>query len=73
MKNIPEKIYLQVDADGETPENFDELSGITWAAQRIHENDIEYVLADSVLKNASDKTKAELYDVMYDTTFNPES
>lgn len=48
MKNIPEKIYLQVDADGETPEDFDGLS-ITWCPDKIHDNDIEYVLPRPVL------------------------
>jgi len=42
MKNIPSKIYLQVDADGETPEDFKELE-VTWATDRIFKTDIEYV------------------------------
>lgn len=42
MKNLPEKIYLQVDADGETPEDFNELKGVTWCAERINKTDIEY-------------------------------
>jgi len=29
MKNIPEKIWLQIDPDNESPGVFDELSGIT--------------------------------------------
>lgn len=29
MKNLPKKIFLQIDADGETPEDFKELEGIT--------------------------------------------
>jgi|688.fasta_scaffold94031_9 hypothetical protein len=45
MKNIPTKIYLQVDADGETPEDFKELE-VTWATDRIFNTDIEYVIAD---------------------------
>lgn len=44
MKNLPEKIYLQIDADGETPEDFNELEGVTWCSERINDNDIEYVL-----------------------------
>lgn len=43
MKNVPEKIYLQIDADGETPEDFEELEGVSWCTDRINENDIEYV------------------------------
>jgi hypothetical protein len=41
MKNIPEKIYLQIDADGETPEDFNGLE-VTWSTDRINENDLEY-------------------------------
>lgn len=44
MKNIPKKIYLQVDPDNENPENFEELIGITWCDERINDNDIEYIL-----------------------------
>ena len=44
MKNLPEKIYLQIDADGETPEDFDELDGVTWCEERINDNDIEYIV-----------------------------
>jgi len=44
-KNMPKKIYLQVDADGETPEEFSELQGISWCSDRIHANDVEYVLS----------------------------
>jgi hypothetical protein len=45
VKNIPQKIYLQVDAGGETPEDFNELSWITLSAKRVYPTDIEYVLA----------------------------
>jgi hypothetical protein len=45
MKNVPDKIYLQIDADGETPEDFSELAGVSWCADKINDNDIEYVLA----------------------------
>ena len=136
MKNIPPKIYLQVDADGETPEDFKELE-VTWATGRIFKTDIEYVLPksnstsltnstkyinlvnstelvelleelkdymnnradvldggcdedgrfwqipneemtfeqriDAVLRSATAQTKAEVYDVMFDTTTNAES
>ncbi len=136
MKNIPPKIYLQVDADGETPEDFKELE-VTWATDRIFKTDIEYVLPksnstnltnstnqinlvkstelvelledlkdymneradvldggydeggtwhnlpneemtfeqriDAVLRSATAQTKAEVYDVMFDTTTKAES
>jgi hypothetical protein len=41
MKNIPPKIYLQVDADGETPEDFKHLE-VTWADERIYKTDLCY-------------------------------
>lgn len=44
MKNIPNIIYLQIDADGETPEDFKELVGITWCTEKINPNDIEFIL-----------------------------
>ena len=44
MKNIPEKIYLQVDSSSELPDDFNDLAGVTWCAERIHETDIEYLL-----------------------------
>ena len=36
MRNIPNKIYLQIVED--------ELVGVSWADERINENDIEFVI-----------------------------
>ena len=52
MKNIPNKIYLQV---GELDENdnndFEMLRGdVTWCADKIYKNDIEYSLNESPKK-----------------------
>jgi len=44
MKNIPKKIYLQVDADGDRCEDFKECHGVSWCEDRIHETDIEYLI-----------------------------
>lgn len=44
MKNIPKKIYLQVDPENVKPEDFNELHEVTWSVDRINKNDIEYVL-----------------------------
>lgn len=41
MKNIPNKIYLQVDPEKENPEFFEELE-TTWCSDRINDNDIPY-------------------------------
>lgn len=50
MKNIPKKIYLQIDTDGNIPEEFKELDGITWCSDRINKTDIEYVLSCKQIK-----------------------
>jgi hypothetical protein len=62
MKNIPKTIYLQIDADGETPNDFKDLSGISWCADKIYDNDIEYVLSSELaaLKEENEKLRDEL-------------
>jgi hypothetical protein len=54
MKNLPQKIFLQVDADGELPEDFSELEVVTWCEERIHETDVEYVLKPKCFNCGSD-------------------
>ena len=49
MKNIPQKIYLQIgdqpDKEFETEENdFNNLSQVSWCKDRINDNDLEYEL-----------------------------
>ena len=48
MKNLPKKIYLQVDLDNENPEDFNELLCVTWCDERINDSDIEYELSDKI-------------------------
>jgi hypothetical protein len=49
MKNIPEKIYLQVDTEDEELYNdFEELQEVTWCQDKINDNDIEYIKNDVV-------------------------
>lgn len=48
MKNVPDTIYLQIDADGETPQDFNELHQVSWCSNKINDNDIKYILASSV-------------------------
>jgi hypothetical protein len=50
MTNIPKTIYLQIGKDC-SDEDFNDLSEVSWCAERINENDIEYV----VLKDADYK------------------
>ena len=42
MKHIPNKIYLNVGCDPKEVEDFSELSEVTWCADKINDNDIEY-------------------------------
>ena len=48
MQNIPKTIYLQIGKDCPTDdgEDFNKLYGVTWCAERINENDIEFVLKE---------------------------
>ena len=47
MINIPEKIYLQIEDDGEFDDDFNEIS-TTWCSDKINETDIEYVRANGI-------------------------
>lgn len=42
MKNIPNKIYLNLGEDLEDFEDFNELGEVTWCADKIGDGDIEY-------------------------------
>jgi len=53
VKNIPKVIYLQVDPENEGDGDFNELqkeslNGITWSADKINKNDIEYFSAADI-------------------------
>lgn len=50
MKNIPEKIYIQVGEDVEQDEDFKELDAeaVTWCADKVFHNDIEYIRKDLI-------------------------
>ena len=42
MKNIPNRIYLQVDSENEKPEDFNKLGEVSWCADKIYDTDIPY-------------------------------
>lgn len=44
MKNIPQKIYLQIGQGNEDEPDFSAFSEVTWSAERVFSNDIEFVL-----------------------------
>ena len=50
MHKAHEKIYLQVDPDGEScdPEQYDLEDDCTWCKDQINENDVAYIRADLV-------------------------
>lgn len=49
LKNIPNKIYLNLGLDGECGEvDFNELDDITWSQDEISDGDIEYVRKENV-------------------------
>ena len=54
MKNEPKKVYLQIGDiwDGTDPEldEFRELVEVTWCADRIWKNDLEYVSVKLILE-----------------------
>ena len=45
MKNIPEKIYLQIGEECDV-EDYEELDGVTFCGEKIFSNDIEYIRPD---------------------------
>lgn len=49
MENQPSKIFLQIDADGETPDDFKGLK-VSWADEQINDNDLVYYSEDEVKK-----------------------
>ena len=52
IKNIHEKIFLQIGKDTEEEADFNDLSEVTWNKDRINSTDIEYVMKQSPLINA---------------------
>ena len=42
MKHIPNKIYLNIGCDPKDVEDFNDLSEVTWCADKINNSDIEY-------------------------------
>lgn len=44
MKNIPKKIYLQIEDSNIEIKDFRELKITTWCEEKIFDSDIEYVL-----------------------------
>jgi len=62
MKNVPEKIFLQVGPDCPDDVDFDDLSGVTWSREREYETDIEFRVANESM---------HLYDVRFNSPYGP--
>ncbi len=75
MKNLPEKIFLVIDTDGEEVEDFKEMSGVSWCADRINDTDVEYALSKSESKwrkyPEEKPTKKGYYPVRFDGEADP--
>ncbi len=72
MKNIPEKIYLNIGCADITTDNtvddFNELTEITWCADKINDDDIEYSrLSASVISRLKEEIISTIY---YDLIMN---
>ena len=65
MKNTPNKIYLQtaLEDNGETCEDFKELSNVSWADEKIYCDDLEFISVDFILRRIK-----ELEEQKFDTT-----
>ena len=61
MKKIPKIIYLQIGEDCPDDISFEDLSEVSWCADKINENDIEYYL-----NTEEDKLKIKLADLVMD-------
>ena len=59
MKNLPDKIYLQIGEDINIDSNtdFNTLEEVTWCKDKINNNDIVYIRAD--LKQLSEETRKD--------------
>ena len=65
MKHIPNKIYLNIGCDPKEVKDFSELSEVTWCADKINDNDIEYQrkpIWHDLRKNPNDLP--EIFDVV---------
>ncbi len=50
MKNLPEKLYLQIGEEADESVDFNDLYGVSWCDDQIHENDVVYIREDLVIK-----------------------
>ena len=56
MKNQPNKIYLNIGADGEC-QDFEELVGVSWCEDRVNDDDLEFISVSSILARIKELEK----------------
>lgn len=63
MKNIPNRIYLQIGLkeNGESCNDFKELSNVSWCSDKIYEDDLEFISVKH-LKESTNSLKLDLAD-----------
>lgn len=66
MKNIPDKIYLQIGFDPVVDDDFNDLDteAVSWCQDRIFESDIEYSRAAPPEEAAQWREKAQKWDAL---------
>lgn len=57
MKNIPEKIYLQIGFEPDENDDYKQLHGVTWSDRRVNDSDLEY----EYVENEYPMTKLEVF------------
>lgn len=50
MKNLPDKLYLQIGEEADDSDDFNSLYGVSWCDDQIHNNDVVYVREDIMIK-----------------------
>jgi hypothetical protein len=50
MKNLPDKLYLQIGEEADDSDDFNSLYGVSWCDDQIHKNDVVYVREDIMIK-----------------------
>ena len=63
MQNIPNRIYLQtgLEDNGETSSDFNELDMVSWCADKIYSDDLEYISV-SFISHRIKELETELND-----------
>lgn len=72
MKNIPDKIYLQLGEDIEDVENFDELNeeDVLWCQVKCYSTDLEYLSLQevkSIIAKSVKIVKEKAVELYYDS------